>query len=71
MSNWNREKERQTAKECLKTRAKKLKLVSDKSHADACVGTIVHISVPEVERGKGLELFYMMLWKETVKDFSS
>lgn len=49
----NVQREREKSKKCLEIQAKKMKLMSDKSHSEASVGFTVRIPVPEVDRGKG------------------
>ncbi|KAI4455684.1 hypothetical protein MML48_9g00014052 [Holotrichia oblita] len=47
------QREREKSKKCLETQAKKMKLMSDKSHSESSVGFTVRIPVSEVDRGKG------------------
>jgi len=47
------QREREKSKRSLEIQAKKLKLMSDKSHSEASVGFTVCIPMPEVDRGKG------------------
>ncbi|GFT33523.1 uncharacterized protein NPIL_555561 [Nephila pilipes] len=49
----NVQREREKSKKCLEIQAKKIKLMSDKSHSEASVGFTVRIPVPEVDREKG------------------
>ncbi|GFU51361.1 KRAB-A domain-containing protein 2 [Nephila pilipes] len=48
----NIEKERQGAKKCLEIQVMKIKLLSGKSYSEASVSTTVHISIPEIDRGR-------------------